>query len=69
MMMETSQMVRQRYSLLLVSIPCKIFVLVDVRAVGAELQPAVVAAARMSAACGNVRAVVATSALANQQLL
>jgi hypothetical protein len=40
--METSQMVRQRYSLLLVSIPCKIFVLVDVRAVGAELQPAVV---------------------------
>jgi hypothetical protein len=37
MMMETSQMVRQRYSLLLVSIPCKVFVLVDVRAVAAEL--------------------------------
>jgi hypothetical protein len=68
------------------TIPClslvyrvEVFVLVEVRAVGPELQPAVVerrsrvapgcCCARMSAACGNVRAVVATSALANLPLL
>jgi hypothetical protein len=34
-----------------------------------RVSPQDVAAARMSAACGNVRAVVATSALANQRLL